>query len=69
MKIIVAGKFKDYPEGLRLSALIERENIETPEYVTVALNDDFAESGMFDDIVLKEGDSVEFLYFMGGGRG
>jgi sulfur carrier protein len=68
MKIIVGGKFKDYPEGLRLSALIERENVETPEYVTVALNDDFAEAGMFDDIVLKEGDNVEFLYFMGGGR-
>jgi sulfur carrier protein len=68
MKIIVGGKFKDCPEGLRLSDLIKKENIETPEYVTVALNDDFAESGTFDDIVLREGDSVEFLYFMGGGR-
>jgi sulfur carrier protein len=69
MKIIVGGHFKDYPEGLTLSALIEAENVETPEYVTVALNDDFAESGAFDRIVLKEGDNVEFLYFMGGGRG
>jgi sulfur carrier protein len=68
MKIIVGGKFKDYSEGLRLSELIEKANIETPEYVTVALNDDFAESGTFDDIVLKEGDNIEFLYFMGGGR-
>jgi sulfur carrier protein len=67
MKIIVAGRFKDYPEGLRLSALIKQENVETPEYVTVALNDDFVESGTFDEIVLKEGDNVEFLYFMGGG--
>jgi sulfur carrier protein len=68
MKIIVGGNYKDYPEGLRLSALIEAENVETQEYVTVALNDDFAESGTFDQIVLKEGDNVEFLYFMGGGR-
>ena len=37
MKIIVGGIFKDYPEGLRLSALIEKENVETPEYVTAAL--------------------------------
>jgi sulfur carrier protein len=68
MKIIVGGEFKDYPEGLSLSDLIKLENTETPEYVTVALNDDFVESGTFDRIILKEGDNVEFLYFMGGGR-
>jgi sulfur carrier protein len=67
MKIIVGGRVKDYPEGLRLSALIKQEKVETPEYVTVALNDDFVESKTFDDIVLREGDNVEFLYFMGGG--
>jgi sulfur carrier protein len=67
MKIIVGGRFKDYPEGLRLSALIKQEDVETPEYVTVALNDDFVEAAAFDAIVLKEGDTVEFLYFMGGG--
>jgi sulfur carrier protein len=67
MNIIVGGIFKDCPEGLRLSALIKQENVETPEYVTVALNDDFVEASAFDEIILKEGDTVEFLYFMGGG--
>ena len=38
-----------------------------PDYVTVSLNDEFVEAGTFADTVLKEGDSVEFLYFMGGG--
>jgi sulfur carrier protein len=67
MKIIVGGKSKDYPEDLSLSSLIKQENVETPEYVTVALNDDFVESGTFGDVILKEGDNIEFLYFMGGG--
>ena len=43
------------------------ENVEMPDYVTVSLNDEFVEAGTFADTALKEGDSVEFLYFMGGG--
>ena len=41
--------------------------METPEYVTVTVNDEFVESGDFGNTVLKDGDTVEFLYFMGGG--
>jgi len=41
--------------------------VETPQYVTVTLNDEFLQSGTFEQTVLKDGDSVEFLYFMGGG--
>ena len=37
-------------------------------YVTVTINDDFVQSGTFDETVLKDGDVVEFLYFMGGGQ-
>ena len=44
------------------------ENVEMPQYVTVTVNDDFVEHGDFESTVLKEGDSVEFLYFMGGGQ-
>ena len=33
----------------------------------MTINDEFVESGQFESTVLKEGDSVEFLYFMGGG--
>ena len=44
------------------------ENVETPQYVTVSVNEEFVESGAFDTTVLKDGDVIEFLYFMGGGR-
>lgn len=68
MKITVAGVNKEYEDGLNVRKLIELENVETPEYVTVTINEDFVESGAFDTTMLKDGDSVEFLYFMGGGR-
>ena len=68
MKITVAGEKKEYEEGITVSKLIELENVETPQYVTVSVNEEFVDSGAFDTTVLKEGDEVEFLYFMGGGR-
>ena len=64
MKITVAGKVKEYEDGLNITQLIEKENVETPEYVTVSVNDEFVERADFE----KDGDEVEFLYFMGGGR-
>jgi sulfur carrier protein len=68
MTLTVAGIRKEYPEGINLSRLIELEKVETPMYVTVALNDGFVESGGFGSTALRDGDRVEFLYFMGGGR-
>ncbi len=67
MIITVAGEKKEYKEGLSLVELIELEKIDMPEYVTVSINDDFVSSEDKETTVLKEGDSVEFLYFMGGG--
>ena len=68
MKITVAGVKKEVADGLTVAALIEQENVEAPQYVTVSVNEEFVESGAFDSTALKEGDEVEFLYFMGGGR-
>ena len=68
MFITVAGGKKEYKDGLTLPELIELEKVETPEYVTVSLNDEFVEGDNKATTVLKDGDNVEFLYFMGGGR-
>ena len=68
MKITVAGVKKEVADGLTVAALIEQENVETPQYVTVSVNEEFVESGAFGETTLKDGDEVEFLYFMGGGR-
>lgn len=68
MTITVAGNKKEVADNLTVAQLIADENVETPQYVTVTINDDFVQSGTFDETVLKDGDAVEFLYFMGGGQ-
>ena len=68
MNLTVAGNKKEYADGLSVSQLIELEKVETPQYVTVSINDAFVENGKFAETSLNEGDSVEFLYFMGGGQ-
>ena len=68
MKITVAGVAKEVADGLTVAQLIVDEKVETPQSVTVTINDDFVESGTFESTVLKDGDTVEFLYFMGGGQ-
>ena len=68
MKLNVAGENKEYKEGLTVKELIALENVETPEYVTVSLNDEFVDQGAFESTTLKDGDVVEFIYFMGGGK-
>jgi len=35
--------------------------------VSASINDEFIASGAFAETVLHDGDSVELLYFMGGG--
>lgn len=67
MTITVAGNKKEYEDGINLPTLIEKEQIDNAEYVTVTINDEFVEREKFPETVIKDGDVVEFLYFMGGG--
>ncbi|MBQ8934887.1 MAG: sulfur carrier protein ThiS [Oscillospiraceae bacterium] len=68
MKLNIAGNIKEYPEGTTVAQLIEAEKVEMPLYVSVSVNDDFIQTADRETTVLKDGDTVEFLYFMGGGR-
>lgn len=68
MQITVTGVKKEVKDGLTLPELIEQENVETPEYVTVSINEEFVATAERESTILKEGDVVEFLYFMGGGN-
>ncbi|MDR1472159.1 MAG: sulfur carrier protein ThiS [Synergistaceae bacterium] len=67
MNIVVSGTAKKYPDGLSVSRLIDAERVETPMYVSVSLNDEFLRSDELGTTFLRDGDVVEFLYFMGGG--
>lgn len=67
MYITVSGERKEVKDGITLPELIVLENVETPEYVTISINEELIERSAVEKTVLQEGDSVEFLYFMGGG--
>ncbi len=67
MKVTIAGNTKDIAEGITLAQLVIDEKVENPEYVTVTVNDEFVENHALANVVVKENDNIEFLYFMGGG--
>ena len=67
MKVTIAGNVKDIAEGITLAQLVIDEKVENPEYVTVTVNDEFVENHDLENVVVKENDNIEFLYFMGGG--
>ena len=66
-KITVNGEAQEVLLPLSLTELIKQNNVQQPEMVSVQVNEEFAEREQWDDIIIKEGDSVDFLYFMGGG--
>ena len=67
MKVTIAGNVKDIAEGITLAQLVIDEKVENPESVTVTVNDEFVENHDLENVVIKENDNIEFLYFMGGG--
>ena len=67
MKVTIAGNTKDIAEGITLAQLVIDEKVENPDYVTVTVNDEFVENHDLENVVVKENDNIEFLYFMGGG--
>lgn len=67
MKVTIAVNVKDIADGTTLAQLVIDEKVENPEYVTVTVNDEFVENHDLENVVIKENDNIEFLYFMGGG--
>ena len=66
-KITVNGEAQEVKLPLALTELIKQNNVEQPDMVSVQVNDDFVDRTEWDGIQIKDGDNVDFLYFMGGG--
>ena len=67
-KIKVNGEAQEVQLPLNLTELIKQNNVQQPEMVSVQVNDDFVDRNEWDGLQIKEGDTVDFLYFMGGGQ-
>lgn len=68
MVIKVNGENLNLEKSLNVAELLATVKVDQPEYVTVQLNGEFVGREDFPKIFLKDGDEVEFLYFMGGGQ-
>ena len=66
-QIIVNDEKQEVTLPLTLAKLIKINKVFQPEMVTIQVNEDFVEKEDYEKIQLKEGDRVDFLYFMGGG--
>ena len=66
-KITVNGEPQEVQLPLSLTELIKQNDVQQPEMVSVQVNDDFVDRAEWDSLQIKEGDTVDFLYFMGGG--
>jgi len=52
-----------------VSELLVEQRVKMPDMVSVELNGQILRRNKFEATTIKEGDKVEFLYFMGGGSG
>lgn len=70
MQLTVNGKNAtiEGKESLNITALLDELQVKEALYVTVELNGDILDRPTFDGTLVKDGDTIEFLYFMGGGR-
>ena len=67
MKVAVNREPLELAGKININELLVAAKADQPEYVTVQLNGEFIDHSGFEDTFVKEGDTIEFLYFMGGG--
>ena len=53
--------------ALSITRLLEIQNVESPDMVSVQHNGRILNREEFDSTLVAEGDEINFLYFMGGG--
>lgn len=68
MKIQVNGNDVTLDTAPTIQELLVLQKAEMPDYVSVQVNDDFVPRAEFGTRHVADGDTVEFLYFMGGGQ-
>lgn len=70
MQLTVNGKAAviDGKETLNITDMLDELQVKDSLYVTVELNGTVLDRPTFASTIVKDGDVVEFLYFMGGGR-
>ncbi|HTO72422.1 MAG TPA: sulfur carrier protein ThiS [Gemmatimonadales bacterium] len=66
MRLIINGEPRDVPEGLSLAGLLEHLALD-PRMVVVEHNRAIVRRPQLGEVMVKEGDAVELVHFVGGG--
>ncbi len=69
MKIMINGEMMQMCKPLTVTELLQEKKVVSPDMVSVEVNEQILAKDDFATTLLQENDTVEFLYFMGGGGG
>jgi sulfur carrier protein len=70
MTLTVNGKLItiDVKENFTVTGLLGELKVKQAEFLTVELNGEILDRNEFDSTIIQDGNQIEFLYLMGGGR-
>lgn len=68
MRVQVNGEIRELPEELTLDALV-RQLALAPERLAIELNREVVRRARWAETVVREGDQIEIVHFVGGGSG
>jgi thiamine biosynthesis protein ThiS len=66
LQLTINGEKKDFSDGLSLAALVEQMAMKA-ERVAIELNLDIVPRSRWLETMLKDGDRLEIVHFVGGG--
>ena len=70
MQITINGEVEQIAESnLTIARLLKINKVESPDMVSVQLNEEIIDRAHYETITVSSNDAIEFLYFMGGGAG
>jgi sulfur carrier protein len=68
MKLIINGENREFDKEMVIKELLKNCNVKSPDMVSVELNGQVIPRDRYVNVIVSDGDKVEFLYFMGGGK-
>ncbi|HBA83791.1 MAG TPA: thiamine biosynthesis protein ThiS [Verrucomicrobia bacterium] len=67
MKLKINEAATEVPDDLSIAELLAHQKVKMPDMVSVQVNGAIVDRSAFSATPVRENDSVDFLYFMGGG--
>jgi thiamine biosynthesis protein ThiS len=68
LRVQVNGEIRELPEELTLSELVNQLAL-APERLAIELNREVVRRARWAETVMRDGDQVEIVHFVGGGSG